>query len=94
MATVENYSIEEAFVDLLGEGIDRDYLRKLLSGLYVNYSRVIIQNALEKEDSIQIPVEAAEELYWLNQLVQILDGNYQFSYSARQLKASKKDENK
>lgn len=94
MAANTNYPVQEAFADLVGSEGDRNELRKLLSGLHANYSRILITTALEKESSIVIPVEAGEELYFLNQLVRVLDGTYQFNYIPGTLEQAKSKESK
>ncbi len=66
----------ESFEYFVNEDAGKENLRKVFSGLYANYSHTIISNALQDNDLMQIPDTAANELFYLSQLIKILEGDY------------------
>ncbi len=63
----------------INKEVGQDELRKVFSKLYYNYSRMMISNVLKTDDHTQIPENADDELYFLNRLIQILDGDFEIS---------------
>ncbi|MDB5029719.1 hypothetical protein [Mucilaginibacter sp.] len=66
------------FTDLLTIGVEPEYLKQVLTRIYIRYTRLLLNSRDSDSAAMNIGKDTDMELYYLSELIEVLAGGYEY----------------